>query len=261
MAGTDGAIHAPWMDGPLEIEEVVKKLDLILDSGATNHMVSDSGFVCEIRDLTLPVAIQVADGSKHHATAIGNIDTEHIKLEGVYVVPGLEIDVASVHQLASCDIVTTFGKYSAELYKDGVRVGGAIADGGLYKLRFLWATEPLTSPAAPRELITYAANAASSSIKKDLVPSFKDLLASIENPAVPVDWATSFEQKSLISGGLFALTAEMDENGETGGADSCNTIKDGSFVPGKAHTATGSDGMHGGDFMRVQLKEHHRLNA
>ncbi|CAO2142830.1 unnamed protein product [Urochloa humidicola] len=261
MAGTDGAIHGPlWLDDVLlEPDEVVKELDLNLDSAATINMVRNSGFVCKLRDLSSPIRIIVADGFELFATKVGTIGTEFIKLENVYVVPGLKMNLVSVHELASNDIFTTFGKNSAELYKDGERVGGAIADGGLYKLRFLWATAPHTTPAAPRELITYAANAASSSIKNDLVPSFKDLLASIEIPDVPDDWATTFEHKSLISGDLFALTAEMDESGETGGADSCNTIKDGSLVPGKAHT--GSDGMHGGDFMRVQLKEHHCLNA
>ncbi|CAN6363690.1 unnamed protein product [Urochloa humidicola] len=228
MAGTDGAIHAPWwMEEVLfEPDIVVKELDLNLDSAATINMVRDFGFVREIRRLSLPIRIEVADGFELFATAIGSIDTEFIKLEDVYVVPGLKMNLVSVHQLASNDIFTTFRKNSAELYKEGERVGGAIADGGLYKLRFLREDAPHTSPAAPREFTTCAANAASSSMKmkEDLVPSFKDLLAdwvtSIESPDVPVDWATSFEHKSLICGDCFALTAEMDVSGETGGADS-----------------------------------------
>jgi hypothetical protein len=127
-------------------------LDLTLDSGATDHMVRDSDLLCNLQDPPSHILVEVADGNQVSVTAIGDIDTEYIKLKGVYLVPKLKKNLVSVHQLASDDIRTTFGKNSAELFKGGERVGGAIAEGCLYKVRFLWATgdaAPHTSPAAP----------------------------------------------------------------------------------------------------------------
>jgi len=246
------------MEELLGPDAVVKALNLALDSGATMHMVRDPRFLCKLRGLPSPIPIEVADGNLLFATAIGDIETQDIVLPDVHLVPRLKINLASVRQLAFSDILTTFGKNSAELFKDGERVGGAVADGDLYRLRFLRAIgDAAPALAPPREHITsYAASAASSymKLKEALATSFKnhavpvDLVPSFEDPAVPVNWMERFNEEILFRGDWFAATAEMDENDKTGG----------SFVPGKAYL--GSDGMHEADFIKVQLNEH-CLNA
>lgn len=90
----------------------------------------------------------------------------------------------------------------------------------------------------------------------DLVTSLKakeaGWVTGFEDSAVLVDWVESFKDKSMICGDLSALTAKMDESDEIGGAAGCNSIiRDGSLLPGNTHL--GSEGMHGTNFMKVQL--------
>lgn len=148
----DGASFARWVEAQFGPEVVPGWLDFILDSGASRHMVRDPDFLCKIRQLLSPVRVEAADGKKLSVTAIGDIDSKLIKLKDVYLVPELAMNLISVLQLArDHDIRTTFGKDSADLFKGEEPVGGAIAEGDLYKVRFVWASgdaAPHTSPAA-----------------------------------------------------------------------------------------------------------------
>lgn len=72
-----------------------------------------------------------------------------------------------------------------------------------------------------------------------------------KDPAVLVDsWVESFKDKYMIGGDdWFGPTAKMDESDDIGGAAVySNMIRDGSFVPGKAHL-----GSEGANFMKVEL--------
>lgn len=114
----------------------------VLDSGATIHVVSHWRFLSNIRYLRYPMPISVADGRRVYAYAVGDIDTEDIKLKNVYLVPELKMNLVSVRELANIGIITTFYKNHAELCKGAELVGGAIAEGNksLYQLTYLLAT-------------------------------------------------------------------------------------------------------------------------
>lgn len=136
-------------------EMVARLLDLNVDSGATDHMMSSSDFLCNLRPPPYQVLVEVADGSRVSVAAIGDLVTECIKLLGVFVVPDLKRNLLSVHQLArDYGVLTVLGKNSAEMIMGGDRIGGAIVEDGLYKVRFVLApppgdAAPHTSPAAP----------------------------------------------------------------------------------------------------------------
>ncbi|CAO1940383.1 unnamed protein product [Urochloa humidicola] len=116
---------------------------LWLDSGAAHHVVGDARILTNLRYPPAGSAetIVVADGSELPVVMVGDIWTEHFQIEDVYLVPGLEMNLVSVRQLARRQIFSTFCENHADLKRGHEQVGGAIADDGtsLYRLHFLMA--------------------------------------------------------------------------------------------------------------------------
>jgi len=124
-------------------------LILWLDSGATHHAVGDARILCNLRDPPAGTAVRAADGVRLLVHKIGDILTQCIKIQDVYLVLGLQENLISVRQLAKDKkIVTIFYENYAELWREGKMVGGAIADNvtSLYQLRYL--TMPTGDPEA-----------------------------------------------------------------------------------------------------------------
>lgn len=112
---------------------------LWLDSGAGHHCVGDASVLCNLRDPPAGTAVKLADGFQHPVTKIGDIRTDIFQISDVYLVPGLQMNVISVRQLAKCKIFSTFYENHADLCRDGERVGGAIVDdnASIYRLYYL----------------------------------------------------------------------------------------------------------------------------
>lgn len=112
---------------------------LWLDSGAGHHCVGDASVLCNLRDPPAGIEVTVADGFQLPVTKIGDIRSENFQIQDVYLVPGLQLNVISVHQLAKCKIFSTFYENHAELCRQGEQVGGAIVDDdtSIYRLYYL----------------------------------------------------------------------------------------------------------------------------
>lgn len=112
---------------------------LWLDSGAGHHAVGDASVLCNLRDPPAGTAVRMADGFRLPVIKIGDIRTDIFQIPDVYLVPGLEMNVISVRQLAKCKIFPTFYENHADLCRDGEQVGGAIVDdnASIYRLYYL----------------------------------------------------------------------------------------------------------------------------
>ncbi|CAO1940378.1 unnamed protein product [Urochloa humidicola] len=119
-----------------------------LDSGASHHVVADARVLCNLRDPPVGTAVRVADGFRLLVTKVGDIQTEDFKIPDVYLVPGLQVNLISVRQLAKSKIIQTFYENHVELWQEGELVGGAIADDetSLYRLHHLTATRSTAGP-------------------------------------------------------------------------------------------------------------------
>lgn len=111
---------------------------ILLDSGATHHVVGDAGILTDLHDPPAGSTVIVADGFQLPVEKAGVIQTPDIRIPDVYFVPGLQVNLVSVRQLAKIKVVTTFYENHAELWREGEQVGGAIADNdtSLYRLCF-----------------------------------------------------------------------------------------------------------------------------
>ncbi|CAO2142777.1 unnamed protein product [Urochloa humidicola] len=114
---------------------------LWLDSGAAHHVVGDARILINLRDPPAgsAEAVIVADGFNLPVVKVGDIWTERFRIEDVYLVPGLQMNLVSVRQLARRRIFSTFRENHADLKRGHEQVGGAIADEdtSLYRLHFL----------------------------------------------------------------------------------------------------------------------------
>ncbi|XP_066308158.1 uncharacterized protein [Miscanthus floridulus] len=154
-------------------------LVLWLDSGATHHAVGDARILCNLRDPPAGTAVRAADGVRLLVHKIGDIHTQYIKIQDVYLVPGLQENLISVRQLAKHKIVTTFYENYAELCLEGKQVGGAIADSvtSLYRLRYL--TTPTGDPEAGTRYIREEAMDVATARGATSRSSFMQLLLSL----------------------------------------------------------------------------------
>ncbi|KAL6908161.1 hypothetical protein ACP4OV_002331 [Aristida adscensionis] len=113
---------------------------LVLDSGATHHMVGNPRILSNLHDLERGVAIRIADGFSLTATRIGDIVMRGIHIKDVYLVLGLAMNLISVPQLVADDIVCTFRKNYVDLSRGDDLIGGGIFYRRLYLICYLDAT-------------------------------------------------------------------------------------------------------------------------
>ncbi|KAL6908153.1 hypothetical protein ACP4OV_002323 [Aristida adscensionis] len=57
------------------------------------HSVKDAGILCNAKDPPSERAVIAADGARMAVTKVGDIQTPHIKIEDVYLVPGLHVNL------------------------------------------------------------------------------------------------------------------------------------------------------------------------
>ncbi|KAL6908154.1 hypothetical protein ACP4OV_002324 [Aristida adscensionis] len=134
MALTNEERHAARMREILAHRPMVY---LVLDSGATHHMVGNPGILSNLRDLEHAVAIRIADGFSLTATRIGDIAIRGVYIKDVYLVPGLATNLISVPQLVGEDVVCTFRKNYVDLSNGDELIGGGIFYRGLYLICYL----------------------------------------------------------------------------------------------------------------------------
>jgi len=174
-------------------------LILWLDSGATHHAVGDARILCNLRDPPAGTAVRAADGVRLLVHKIGDILTQCIKIQDVYLVLGLQENLISVRQLAKDKkIVTIFYENYAELWREGKMVGGAIADNvtSLYQLRYL--TMPTGDPEAGTRYIREEAMDVATARGATNRSSFLQLLS--------LSTSTSTESKMILN--MFSAAAD-----------------------------------------------------
>ncbi|CAD6252843.1 unnamed protein product [Miscanthus lutarioriparius] len=117
---------------------------LVLDSGASIHVVGDASLLSNLRDAPAGMRIQVANGNTLPVTKIGDIQmaAAGFTIPGVYLAPGLTSNLISVRELTrQSRICTWFDGDRATLYAGPELVGEAVApqenSSGLYVLQFL----------------------------------------------------------------------------------------------------------------------------
>ena len=75
-------------------------LDIVIDSGATHHMVHDKRLLTRLAPLTKPAQITVGNGATITATEAGSLQLRHTTLDNVLHVPALGRNLLSVGQAA-----------------------------------------------------------------------------------------------------------------------------------------------------------------
>ncbi|CAD6252685.1 unnamed protein product [Miscanthus lutarioriparius] len=106
-------------------------------------MVGDPRLLSNLHDVPAGMRIRAADGNTMPITKIGDIQmiTADIRNPGVCLVPGLKLDLISVHQFMRSRICTWFEGDRAMLYAGTELVGIAVTPQenfyGLYILQFL----------------------------------------------------------------------------------------------------------------------------
>jgi len=121
-------------------------LDIIVDSGASHHMVHDRNLLTKIVRLDPPVSITVGNGSIITAVESGQLELRNVRLEGVLHAPDLGRNLLSVSKSntsGSNHWVFTNGK--ATLFHKGKHVASAHLDNGLYVLNRTSAPTPSTA--------------------------------------------------------------------------------------------------------------------
>ena len=91
--------------------------DVVVDSGATHHMVHDRSLLSNITTLARPAAITVGNGAVIKATQYGSLHLPRITLENVLLVPGLGRNLLSVGSSQASGQHWTFANNKATLIK------------------------------------------------------------------------------------------------------------------------------------------------
>jgi hypothetical protein len=112
---------------------------LLLDSGASFHVVGDPSLLSNLHDAPAGMTVTVANGNSLPITKIGDI-TAGFTIPDVHLAPGIKMDLISVRVLTRSRICTWFDGDRATLYAGPNLVGVAVAPqekNGLYVLESL----------------------------------------------------------------------------------------------------------------------------
>ena len=74
-------------------------LPWVIDSGASDHMTSNSSIISNISHLSSPSFVTVANGTKTHVQGIGTVSTPNLTLSSVLYLPQFFLNLLSVHKL------------------------------------------------------------------------------------------------------------------------------------------------------------------
>lgn len=119
------------------------KFRWILDSGASEHMVSDKSFLQNVRTLDTPIVINVAKSGVSLTSRvtgemkmIANVEGKQLTctVHNVLYVPGLYANLFSVKRVAERNMEVTFGKDGARITRGSEVVCTASRKGRLYEL-------------------------------------------------------------------------------------------------------------------------------
>jgi hypothetical protein len=115
---------------------------LLLDSGASIHVVGDPSLLSNLHDAPAGMTVTVANGNTLPITKIGDIQmvTAGFTIPDVHLAPGIKMDLISVRVLTRSRICTWFDGDRATLYAGPDLVGVAVAPqekNGLYVLESL----------------------------------------------------------------------------------------------------------------------------
>ncbi|OEL32486.1 hypothetical protein BAE44_0006494 [Dichanthelium oligosanthes] len=114
--------------------------NIIVDSIAWNHIVSDKGRLEDFKKYATPRMARLCDGTNFPIVGVGKMKTEAFDIPGVEFAPDLKVDFISVNQLDRDHKLTCrFHGKKLEIRKDdGTVVGaGALEDNGIYVLKHL----------------------------------------------------------------------------------------------------------------------------
>ncbi|CAL5063317.1 unnamed protein product [Urochloa decumbens] len=104
-----------------------KKLEFMLDSGATHHMCNDKEIMHNLKDIKEEdqVPVYSCGGVELKAEMMGSVVTKNFKLSQVGFIPKMAFNVVSVGQLASQGLLTTIsdGHFSIISVEDARMVG------------------------------------------------------------------------------------------------------------------------------------------
>uniref|UniRef100_A0A0E0MI60 Retrovirus-related Pol polyprotein from transposon TNT 1-94-like beta-barrel domain-containing protein n=1 Tax=Oryza punctata TaxID=4537 RepID=A0A0E0MI60_ORYPU len=130
----------PWLkrDGTVEFQ-------LVLDSGASMHVVGDKRILREVNLFKVPSWATLPDNSQLRVVGIGVIEMGGFRIPNVSLVEGLRKNLISVSQLdRDHGLCSCFRERMCEVMTaGGTVVGGAILeDDNLYVLRYLQVPKP-----------------------------------------------------------------------------------------------------------------------
>jgi len=115
--------------------------NIIVDSTAWNHIVSDKGRLEDFKMYATPRMARLCDGTNNFPIfGVGNLKTEAIDVPHVEFAPDLKVDFISVHQLdRDHNLTCRFHGKNMEIRKDDDTVVGAgvRGDNGIYVLQRL----------------------------------------------------------------------------------------------------------------------------
>ncbi|KAL6601292.1 hypothetical protein ACP70R_044512 [Stipagrostis hirtigluma subsp. patula] len=104
-----------------------KKLEFVLDSGATHHICNDEKIMRNLKNIKVEDQVTVAscDGTDFKAERMGSVVTKDFKLSQVGYTPQVPYNVVSVGQLASQGLLITTGNRQFNVYSiDEARLVG-----------------------------------------------------------------------------------------------------------------------------------------
>jgi len=104
-----------------------KKVEFLLDSGATHHICNDKGIMRNLKDVKedYQVPLYSCTGAELKAEMMGSVMTKNFKLGQVGFIPEMAFNVVSVSQLASQGLLTNIsdGQFSITAVDDARVVG------------------------------------------------------------------------------------------------------------------------------------------
>lgn len=104
-----------------------KKVEFLLDSGATHHICNDKGIMRNLKDVKedYQVPLYSCTGAELKAEMMGSVMTKNFKLGQVGFIPEMAFNVVSVSQLASQGLLTNIsdGQFSITSVDDARVVG------------------------------------------------------------------------------------------------------------------------------------------
>nr|XP_029713251.1 uncharacterized protein LOC115257601 [Aedes albopictus] len=108
-------------------EEELGNAELLLDSGATNHLEKDSSVFCAMRRLERPVEVLIANGEKLRADYCGDVvlyatsgnKKKKCEVRNVLYLPGLNCNILSVNRVRRVGLEVRFVSDRTHIVRNG----------------------------------------------------------------------------------------------------------------------------------------------